>query len=237
MSLISRFHHLLRHCKALIGAHGPYTTHPNTTVLVRATIPRNKSYGPSSRCVATSLAAAQDCIGSAQIPGPAKEDLHVFKHLWETTVELLEVILATGDLDHESFGWGIWGLCAGYVYPPSEASYEIFEGHKNRLHEALVALPAIESSTRKMEQISVSGDKRIEVLAKANRQVHICASLVLQRFRQEGWHRIRWWHGIKIADKWAARLGLEDEMELLDGKKENVHSCALEMSDQDAHGE
>lgn len=164
--------------------------------------------------MATSLAAAQDCVGSAQIPGPAKEDLHTFKHLWDTTVELLEMALATGDLDHESFGWGIWALCAGYMYPPSEAAYEMFEEHKHRLHEALLALPAIDSPMRQREELAVSGESRVEVLAKANRQVHICASLILQRFRQEGWHRIRWWHGVKVADRWIAKLRLGDEVEL-----------------------
>jgi hypothetical protein len=63
----------------------------------------------------------------------------------------------------------------------------------------------------------------VEVLAKANRQVHICASLVLQRFRQEGWHRIRWWHGVKVAERWVQRLGLEDKMELVDGHAEDMH--------------
>ncbi|KAJ4989718.1 hypothetical protein SVAN01_04748 [Stagonosporopsis vannaccii] len=236
MLTISRFHYLLQHSKALVQAHGPYKTHKNTTVLTRAMTPRTKPYGPSSKCMATSLAAAQDCIGSAQVPGPAKEDLHVFKHLWDTTVELLEGVLATGDLDHESFGWGIWGLCAGYLYPPSEASYEVFEEHKHRLHEALLALPTVDSPMRKREGLVVSGENRVEVLANANRQVHICASLVLQRFRQEGWHRIRWWHGIKIAERWMTKLGLEDATRLDDGELENERS-ALATDRENADGD
>lgn len=216
---ISRFHYLLRHAKVLVHSHGPYTTHANTTVFTRATHPTPKPYGPSSTCMAISLAAAQDCIGSAQVPGPAKEDLHIFKHLWDTTIDILEGVLATGDLDHESFGWGIWGLCAGYMYPPSEASYEVFEEHKHRLHEALLALPTMDSTRRKKTELG-KGEGRVELLAKANRQVHICASLVLQRFRQEGWHRIRWWHGMKVAERWVARLDLADDGELADGQEE-----------------
>jgi hypothetical protein len=217
MSTIARFRYLLHHTKDLVHSHGPYATHTNTTVFTRASYPQAKRYGPSSKCLAVSLAAAQDCIGNAQIPGPAKEDLHIFKHLWDTTLVLLEEILATGDLDHESFGWGIYGLCAGYMYPPSEALYEVFEEHKHRLHEALLALPTMSSPRRKREELYVEGEGKVEVLAKANRQVHICASLVLQRFRQEGWHRIRWWHGVKVADTWIVKLGLSNEKEQVDG--------------------
>ncbi|KAH6633240.1 hypothetical protein C7974DRAFT_168025 [Boeremia exigua] len=236
MPTITRFHYLLQHSKSLVCAHGPYTTYPNTTVFTRATNPPVKPFGPSSRCMATSLAAAQDCIGSAQLPGPAKEDLHVFKHLWDTTVELLEEVLATGDLDHESFGWGIWALCAGYVYPHSETSYEMFEEHKHRLHEALLALPALDSPRRKREELVVPGEGKVEVLAKANRQVHICASLVLQRYRQEGWHRIRWWHGIKVADRWIARLGMGNEAELVDRKDESGLAGATAGAGENVNG-
>ncbi|KAJ8115519.1 hypothetical protein OPT61_g2842 [Boeremia exigua] len=234
MPKISRFHYLLKHSRILINSHGPYMTHPNTTVLTRARRASAKSYGPSSKCMARSLAAAQDCIGSVQVPGPAKEDLHIFKHLWDTTVELLEDILATGDLDHESFGWGIWGLCAGYMYPPSEVSYEVFEEHKHRLHEALLALPAIDSPRRRNEELVVSGEGRIELLVNANRQVHICASLVLQRFRQEGWHRIRWWHGVKVADRWISKLGLRDEGKLADVQAEGSETTAMETENKDS---
>ena len=185
--------------------------------------------------MATSLAAAQDSIGSAQLSGPAKEDLHIFKHLWDTTVDVLEEVLATGDLDHESFGWGILGLCAGYMYPSSEASYELFEEHKHRLHEALLALPTIDS-LRRREELVVEGEERVEVLAKANRQVHICASLVLQRFRQEGWHRIRWWHGVKVAEKWVQKLELKDKMELVDGHDKEIYPHKLGPNEEGKEG-
>ena len=232
---IARFHFLLNHSKALVHSYGPYTTHTGTTVFTRADPPRPRPYGPSSRCIATSIAAAQDSVGSAQLPGLAKEDLHVFKYLWDTTVDVLEEVLATGDLDHESFGWGVLGLCAGYMYPPSEASYEMFEEHKHRLHEALLALPTIDSPRRKREELFVKGEGRVEVLAKANRQVHICASLVLQRFRQEGWHRIRWWHGVKVAERWVQRLGLEDQVELLDGQLEKEQPRGEILDKEAAH--
>jgi hypothetical protein len=53
--------------------------------------------------MATSLAAAQDSIGSEQVPGPAKDDLHMFRTAWDSTIDALEE-LATSDLDHEFFG-------------------------------------------------------------------------------------------------------------------------------------
>lgn len=64
--------------------------------------------------MATSLAAAQDSIGSEQVPGPAKDDLHMFRTAWDFTIDALEE-LATSDLDHEFFGWRIWSMCAGYM--------------------------------------------------------------------------------------------------------------------------
>jgi hypothetical protein len=219
LPIISKLQYLLRHTKALVHSHGPYTTHTNTTVFIRASQPVSKPYGPSSRCMASSLAAAQDCIGSAQVTGPAREDLHIFKHLWDTTIDVLEEVLATGDLDHESFGWGIWGMCAGYIYPPSEASYEVFEEQKNRLHGALLELPTMDAVGQKKTEV-VNDEGMPGLLVKANRQVHICANLVLQRFRKEGWHRIRWWHGVKVAERWVARLDLADDGKLASGKHE-----------------
>lgn len=70
-----------RHGKALVHFHGLYTTHPNTTVFARIAQPTAKPYGLSFRCMATSLAAAQDSIGSTQVPGPAKDDPHIIKYI------------------------------------------------------------------------------------------------------------------------------------------------------------
>jgi len=56
-------------------------------------------------------------IGSAQIPGTAKEDVHVFKHLWDTTVGLLEGVLAVGKLKI------CLGSVIGAVCHPFEAVY------------------------------------------------------------------------------------------------------------------
>jgi len=92
----------------------------------------------------------------------------------------------------------------------------VFEEHKHRLHEALLALPTMDAPRRRRNGLVVKGERRVEVLAVANRQVHICASLALQRFRQEGWCRIRWWHGVKVAERWVGKLGLMDEMEFDD---------------------
>jgi hypothetical protein len=165
---------------------------------------------PSTKELAVSLAAAQDCIGSAQLDSPAKDDLMIFKHLWDATTALLEDILTTGNLDHESFGWGVYGLAAGYMVPPCE-SLDDFKSQKARLHDALLALPSMGSPERKREELVVKGERRVEVLVKARRQVHICASLLVQQFRREDWRHVRWGHGVKVAERWAEMLGLTAE--------------------------
>jgi hypothetical protein len=102
MPIIPRFLHLLRQSKALIEAHGPHTTFTGTTVFSRAPLARNRTKDVSTKDFALCLAAAQDSAGSAQIDGPSKEDLTVFRYLWDTTVEVLELTIGTGDLDHET---------------------------------------------------------------------------------------------------------------------------------------
>jgi hypothetical protein len=214
-SIPARFFYLLQHANILIQQYGPYTTFTGTTVFTRTHQMRPRLNQPSMKELATSLAAAQDSIGSAQLNSPAKDDLMIFKHLWDATTALLEDILEAGNLDHESFGWGVYGLAAGYIAPLSlsEDSIDEFKSQKARLHDALLALPSMSSPERKREEIVVKGERRVEVLVKARRQVHICASLLAQHLRQEGWRRVRWGHGVKVAERWAEAAGLKAESE------------------------
>jgi hypothetical protein len=211
MPIIPRFLHLLRQSKALIEAHGPHTTFTGTTVFSRAPLARNRTKDVSTKDFALSLAAAQDSAGSAQIDGPAKEDLAVFRYLWDTTVEVLESTIGTGDLDHETFGWGIFGLGAGYIGHASWQEDSTFLAHKTRLHDALLKMPSMDAPMRR-EKLSLKSGGHVDILAKANREIHICANLLLQRFRREEWRRIRWFHGVAIAQKWLGHLGLEPEV-------------------------
>jgi hypothetical protein len=136
----------------------------------------------STKDFAASLAAAQGCIYSVQVDGPAREDLAVFERLSETTIEVLELLLHTADLDCITTGWGIYGLSAGYMgHTPREDSP--FSLYKLRLHDALQKMPTMNSTSRK-ETDSVAGcGSKIDVLAKSNRQIHIRADLIPQQFR------------------------------------------------------
>jgi hypothetical protein len=207
MSTTARFVCLLQHTNTLIQRNGPYTTFIDTTVFTRTRQAHPRTNPPSTKEFAVSLAAAQDSIGTAQLDSPAKEDLMIFKHLWDATTALLDDVLEAGNLDHESFGWGVYGLAAGYT-PPLSGSPNDFMSQKARLHDALLALPSMGSPERKREEIVVKGERRVEVLVKARRQVHICANLLVQQFREENWSRVRWGHGVKVAERWAQVLGL-----------------------------
>jgi hypothetical protein len=210
MSTTARFFYLLQHANSLIQCNGPYTTFVDTTVFTRTRQTQPRMNAPSTKELAVSLAAAQDSIGTAQLDSPAKEDLMIFKHLWDATTALLDDMLEAGNLDHESFGWGVYGLAAGYTPPLSESQGD-FLSQKARLHDALLALPSMGSPERKREEIVVKGERRVEVLVKARRQVHICANLLVQQFREENWYRVRWGHGVKVAERWAQVLGLTTE--------------------------
>ena len=207
MSTTARFVHLLQHSNTLIQRNGPYTTFIDTTVFTRTRQAQPRLNAPSTKELAVSLAAAQDSIGTAQLDSPAKEDLMIFKHLWDATTALLDDVLEAGNLDHESFGWGVYGLAAGSM-PPRAGAPRDFLWQKARLHDALLALPSMGSPERKREEIVVKGERRVEVLVKARRQVHICANLLVQQIREDNWCRVRWGHGVKVAERWAQVSGL-----------------------------
>lgn len=206
--LLPRFTRLLDQSKALVDVHGPHTTDAGTSVFARAPIVRNNTAQASNQDFANSLAAAQDCIESAQLDGAAKEDLAIFNRLAQTTTEVLECILDSGDLDHETLGWGVYGLSAGCMVSSSRREASPILAYKKRLHDALQKMPSIDSTVRKnLDSVACCGGK-INVLAKANREIHICANLLLQQFRREEWRRIRWYHAVAVAKRWADHLEL-----------------------------
>jgi hypothetical protein len=212
MPLIPRFFHLLNESKALIYAHGPYTNFAGTTVFSRAPTERDTKIQVSKKDLAISLAAAQDCAGSAQLGGPAKDDLAVFEHLWNTTIKVLEMILVSCQLHHEMFGWGIVGLCAGYIGHSHWREDSEFVALKGRLHDALKAMPSVDSLYRKNKESVANAGGTLEYLARNNRAIHVCANLLLQQFRREEWSRIRWYHAVAVVERWIENLGLGNEL-------------------------
>ncbi|KAF1833692.1 hypothetical protein BDW02DRAFT_372225 [Decorospora gaudefroyi] len=208
MSNIERFIHLLRHAEALIRQYGPYTTHKGTKVFIRAPTPCIKE--PSPRDLALSFAAAQDCSNSAQPSGPANDDLRLFFHLWTTTITILEDILARGSLPQESFGWGIFGLAAGYIHPPSPSNdlttRNLFSNQKYRLHAALSKLPSLDGAKR--SEYVVSEKTKIAELVRTRREIHTCGHIILDEVRKEGWARVRWLHAMAVAERWIGAFGL-----------------------------
>lgn len=168
--------------------------------------------------VAISFAAAQDCIYTAQVDGPAREDLKTFQRLWETTIAVLESLLDASTLDYVTMGWGIYGLSTGYIGHASWREDSPFLSFKLRLHTALRKMPTMNSTIRKeIDSVACCGGK-VEVLAKANREIHICANLLLQQFRREKWERIRWYHAIAVAQRWIEHLGLKAKALMIDEK-------------------
>jgi hypothetical protein len=212
MPLIPRFFHLLNESKALVYTHGPYTNFAGTTVFSRAPTERDTNIQVSKKDLAISLAAAQDCAGSAQLGGPAKDDLAVFEDLWNTTIEVLEMILVSCQLHHEMFGWGIIGLCAGYIGHSHWREDSEFVALKGRLHDALKAMSSIDSLYRKNKESVANAGGALEYLARNNRAIHVCANLLLQQFRREEWSRIRWYHAVAVAERWIENLGLGNEL-------------------------
>jgi hypothetical protein len=212
MPMISRFFHLLDRSKALVYAYGPHTTYASTTVFSQAPAAHDTPNRVLIKDLAISLATAQDCAGSAQVEGPAKDDLAVFNKLWDTTIVVLETITVSCELHHENFGWGVVGLCAGYIGHSHWREESSFVALKGRLHDALKKMPSMDSRYRRNKSSVASAGGMIECLAKENRAIHVCGNLLLQQFRREEWARIRWYHAVAVAQSWIANLGLEDEV-------------------------
>lgn len=189
---IPKFRETLGETQSLLRVHGPYTIYAGTSVFSRAPIPRDSSKDVSTEEMARSLAAAQDCFGSAQPKGPARDDLAVFEQLWRITVSVLETITRSDDLNHETLGWGMFGMCAGHVGYGSSQEEETFLSLKKRLHIALRTMPSMDAPIRKHERnlAKLTGGSTAS-LANLNREINITANLLLQQFRREEYRKIR----------------------------------------------
>ncbi|KAI2486809.1 hypothetical protein Ptr902_00942 [Pyrenophora tritici-repentis] len=209
MANIARFLHLWKHARALVGTYGTYTTIRDTTVFRSASAPRSRSSTaePSDTEIFLSLDAAETAINSAQPDGAAKDDLHFFNSLWETTIAVLEDILAHGPLPQELFGWGIFALSTGYLYSPCDRG--IFSNHKHRLRSALKMMPSLHG--RRRNEYVISGSICIEMHVKAMKEIHTVGHILLSRFRQDGWKKVRWYHATRVAERWIQALGLVPE--------------------------
>ncbi|KAH9861191.1 hypothetical protein IAQ61_010928 [Plenodomus lingam] len=207
---IPRFLHLLSHAKSLIGSYGPYTTLPNTMVFVRADVTRDtsSSQDASPAVLALSLAAAQDCKEYAQPQSLASQDLIFLEHLWMSTLAVLEELLETNKLDIETVSWGIVGLCAGYMVKVQDQD---FQSYKTRLSNALRLMPSLDWPGQGSQWDSYRGymsstGTTVRVLATARSEIHACTIMLLQRFANEEWKKIRWYHGIAVAERWIGAL-------------------------------
>lgn len=216
MTNIERFLHFLQHAKSLVGLYGSYSKQPNTTVFARDVRPPQhpKPQDPSLNTLALSFAAAQDCTYSAQPAGSGKEDLDLFTLLWDCAVVVLEEILARGSLPQESFGWGIFGLSAGYMHPPARdlTAQNVFLSNKRRLHDALNVLPSFNRETS--SEYVVGEKKTTALLTRARRDIHTLGHILLHEYKLSSWRRVRWLHTIAVAERWVGAFGLKPKREL-----------------------
>jgi hypothetical protein len=218
---IQRFNHLLYHTSCILRTNGLYTINPSGHLICHS----KPQFSLSDKRFAASLAAAQDAVNTKlhlpQPEGPVFEDLKIFHGLWDITTYILEEILG-GEMDQldqgkrdwgtlgiEAFGWGAWGLSAGYLEPD-----QLFLSHRVRLHNALTALLTLKN--KGLEEgswaVKVTPAGTVHTQATASRSVHICATMLLQSMRKD-WSRVRWGHAVKICKRWMGNLGLLSEDE------------------------
>lgn len=201
---------LYGHVRSLIKRHGEYTTIPGLMVFTRTQRSSPVQISLSDRLLDSSLSAAQDAINTPQPVGPSKQDLQLFKRLWDVTIKTMEQVLEEGDLDLEVRAWGIIGLAAGYrdsLKTPTD-TMERFTAYKDRLRAALKCLTSL-ASPHTGHLSGVSPDQRAYLLVKARRELHICSNLLLQHFKDEGWANVRWYHGVAVAERWVRNLELK----------------------------
>jgi hypothetical protein len=142
-----------------------------------------------------SLAVAQDYLTITDSTEPISENLETLRMLGETTISILEQLLDLGELAVEPLSWGILALSSGYI-----SSDPLFSSHKERL------CTAIESFTRRGFVIKTPSGCILKRSA-AIRQVHCCATMLLQIMRRD-WSRLRWYHGVQVAKRWIDHLGI-----------------------------
>ncbi|KAF2020931.1 hypothetical protein BU24DRAFT_446054 [Aaosphaeria arxii CBS 175.79] len=217
---VPRFHFLLHHTERLCQLHTHATIPSN--IFNRESLPPSQSPPDLTPTrFASSLSAAQDASHTAQPAGPAYDDLRVFSALWQTTIALLDNILsAHAVLSLEAFGWGVYGLSSGLIETDA-----LVLNHKARLHTALSSLPYLTGRKRARKDdsgvmvgylkdsmvVRLSEDGRVHSLTSARRSVHVCAWLLVQGMRKEGWDGVRWGHGVRVCEGWMKLLGWEDE--------------------------
>lgn len=130
----------------------------------------------------------------------------MFRCLWETSIVILEAIIDSGELDKEALGWDVYGLASGHMSDiKCEKHRKLVAALKYRLRAALLALPSLERRAR--NEYEILEPLRVGGLAKARIELHKCTVLLLERFRQEERHRIRWRHTVAVVDTWLRMLG------------------------------
>ncbi|KAF2003627.1 hypothetical protein P154DRAFT_393950, partial [Amniculicola lignicola CBS 123094] len=201
MDLVPRFYHLFNAAEKLIHQYGPYTI-STSGILTRNPKPNpHKPIPWSSTEYAASFATAQKATNAPQPSGPERSDLEIFNLLWATTITLMDAILISCELNVDTFGWGIYGLCAGYRDPTSP-----FSSMKERLYNALRALPNLDKPKGEQAEKAVPPANRVSVMVKARGKIHVTANLLLQGFRRD-WGRVGWYYGICVAERWVRHLG------------------------------
>jgi hypothetical protein len=89
LDTFSRFLRLYDHARSLIRLHGNYTTLSDPIFFMRAQDSSPTNEPPSGEELAYSLAAAQDAIHTMQPAGPDKDDLQLFKLLWNSAIDVI----------------------------------------------------------------------------------------------------------------------------------------------------
>ncbi|KAF2193687.1 hypothetical protein K469DRAFT_240538 [Zopfia rhizophila CBS 207.26] len=210
LDLITRFYLLLS-----ISEHLVRTSTPTTA----------NQYQDFETRIAEAFASMQDFSTWNEGSRPPPAEMKLFSLLRATSIDLFSHVLDSTALSLEDFGWGIFALSSGYrpssslstpssSSPPSPSSAgipESFGNHKSRLRAALLSLPTL-TSPPPSRNSSVPPANKINTLAKANREVHVCATMLLQAMRSD-WERVRWWHLVAVVERWVRALGLDGKVD------------------------
>lgn len=116
-------------------------------------------------------------------------DLKVFEALFETATQLLWEVNAEGVLDSSTWAWGVYGITAGMVGPPSPSSMS----RKARLYDALTAPPTT-SPIR-------------------SREIHTLGKVLLEKVLGS-MNLVKMFHVVMVLGGWLRRLGREELVEL-----------------------